>query len=226
MQPYFFPYIGYFQLINSVDQFVIFDDVNFIKRGWINRNRILLNNEEYLFTLPLSKASQNSLIRDIEIFDHQKSKASLLEKIYSSYKKAPFFNETINLIEEIVSNPEQNLSKYIGNSLVKICAYFEIKTNFIYASDLSYNRLCGGQEKIMTIIKKLRANSYYNLPNGVDLYDAVFFANNDVKLKFIKPVEIHYQQFNKNNFIPNLSVVDLLMFNSRDHIKFALEECL
>lgn len=220
MQPYLLPYIGYFKLINSVDKFVIFDDVNFIKRGWINRNRILIGaNQEYLFTLPLIGASQNVLIKDVQIFEPKKSKEALLKTILTSYKKAQFFPQVSQLIEEIILNPEENLNKYIANSLMKICDYLEIKTDFVFSSELNYDRLGDGPQKIMSIAKILDATSYYNLPGGADLYDKDFFAQNQIELNFIKSPEVSYRQFSQEGFIANLSIVDLLMFNSKEMVR-------
>ncbi len=219
MQPYLFPYLGYFQLINSVDKFVIFDDVNFIKGGWINRNRILVNgNEEYLFTLPVVKASQNVLIKDVEIFDADKSKISLLKNISSSYKKAKNFDSAIGVLEKIILNPETNLSRYITSSLIELCRYLEIKSELIVASKLDYNRSLKAQEKIMAIVKLMGANKYYNLPGGIELYDDEFFHRNDVELNFIKTRAVTYPQF-KGEFIANLSIIDVLMFNSPQEIR-------
>ncbi len=218
MQPYFFPYIGYFQLIAEVDQFVIFDDVNFIKKGWINRNRILVNNgEEFLFTLPLEKVSQNSLIKDISISDAQKNKAHLLKTIFSSYKKATYFEEVKDLLEEIIMNEEVNLAKYIANSLKKVCALLEIKTRFISSKEINYDSSGKGQDKILSIIKKLGANSYYNLPGGEALYEKKVFEKEGIELNFIRPVKIYYEQFGRE-FIPYLSVIDMLMFMPRAEI--------
>lgn len=219
MQPYLLPYIGYFQLINSVDQFVIFDDVNFIKKGWINRNRILVNGVERLFTLPISNASQNSLIKDLEIFNAQQNKKLLLKTILHSYKRAPFFDDVSKLFEEIIIYSERNLSKYIGNSLAKICHYLGINSRFVYSSELGCDQSYTGQKKIISIVKKLGGDSYFNLPGGIDLYDKTFFADHGVELNFIRPAKILYEQFNKANFVPNLSIVDVLMFNSLEKIK-------
>lgn len=218
MQPYLFPYIGYFQLIKSVDKFVIFDDVNFIKKGWINRNRILLDGKEHLFALPLNNASQNRLIKDITIFDHQKSKQLLLKKILLSYQKACYFEIMKPLMEEIITFDEEIISKYIGNSLIKICQYIGINADFIYSSDLNYDRNSKGQEKIISIVKTLGGTIYHNLPGGIDLYDKESFEQNDVKLRFIDSKEISYKQFS-NSFIGKLSIIDVLMLNSKEEIK-------
>ncbi len=218
MQPYLFPYIGYFQLINSVEKFVIFDDVNFIKKGWINRNRILNGDTEYMFTLPLLGASQNRFIKDIEIFEAEQNKKLLLEKLANFYSKAKYFSEIFPLLKSIILNSEKNLSCYIKNSLEEICNYLDVKTEFLESSKLHYDSNLKAQKKIIAIAKSLGATSYYNLPGGKDLYDKKDFDEQKIKLKFINSEEIKYPQFS-NNFLPNLSIIDVLMFNSKEEIK-------
>jgi len=128
MQPYLFPYIGYFQLVEAVDYFVILDEVNFIKRGWINRNRILISNKEHTFTLPLQKASQNKLIKELELFKPDSSKEKLLTTIRHAYSKAPEFEGVFPVLEEIILSQENILSPYIANSIRKITNILDIKT--------------------------------------------------------------------------------------------------
>lgn len=119
MQPYFLPYIGYFQLINAVDTFVLLDDVNYINKGWINRNQLLLNGKAHLFTLPLQKASQNKLINQLELSNETKWKDKLLKTIETAYKKAPQFHLVFPLISQILQYPESNLSLFIHHSIQK-----------------------------------------------------------------------------------------------------------
>lgn len=218
MQPYLFPYIGYFQLIKAVDIFVLYDDVNYINRGWINRNRILLNGEPHLFTIPLSKASQNKLINEIEIQDNQEAKIKLLKLIQHAYSKAPYFDDVYLLIENILNYQEKNLSRFIENSIKKISEYIGISTAIMISSKLKKNNALKGQEKIINICKILGSDCYINPIGGVHLYDENQFSDENIVLKFIKPKEIHYRQFKLNQHIPNLSIIDVLMFNSKSDI--------
>lgn len=213
MQPYFLPYIGYFKLISQVDTFVIYEDVNFIKKGWINRNNILVNGKQFLFTIPLKLASQNKLINEIEIDENSAWKNNLLKTIYLAYSKAPFFDEVYPVIQEIIEFQETNISKFIIYSLKRICNFLDIKTNIIISSELEKNNHLKGQEKIIEICQKLDATQYINAPGGKDLYEEKEFLNKNIILKFIDASPIIYPQF-KNTFIPYLSIIDVMMFNS------------
>lgn len=215
MQPYLFPYIGYWQLINSVDTFVIYDDVNFIKQGYINRNSILSNGQSQQFTLELMGASSNKLINEIEIGNNINK---ILKTIKQSYIKAPFFQEIITLTEKILTNKEKNLGKFIGFSLEKISQYLEINTKFIYSSNIEKNNNLKAQDKVIDICKNLNAKTYINTIGGQELYNKEIFRENCIELDFLKTELVEYKQF-KNDFVPYLSIIDILMFNSKDEIK-------
>lgn len=222
MQPYFLPYIGYWQLINAVDKYVIYDDVNFINRGWINRNRILLNGKDKMITLSLREASQNKLIKEIELANNEKEKIKLLKTISQSYRKAPFYNLVYPLIEEILNFKELNLGKFLENSIKKIAEYLEINTTILISSEIEKDNMLKGKDKILDICKRLGATKYYNAIGGQELYSYEEFKKNGIELNFLKTNEISYIQY-KNSFIPNLSILDVMMFNSKDEIKNILE---
>ena len=215
MQPYLFAYIGYWQLINAVDIFVIYDDVNFIKRGHINRNTFLQNQKPQLFTLELVGASQNKKINEIDVGNNSKK---LLKTIRQNYSKAPFFTDVFPVLEEILNNGQKELSKFLGSSLVKISKYLNIETKFLYSSDIKNDKALKAQDRLIEISKTLNATSYINSIGGIELYDKSVFSQNDINLSFLKTYEISYKQFN-NEFVPNLSIVDILMFSSKDNIK-------
>ena len=221
MQPYFFPYIGYFQLINAVDTFVVFDDVNYIKKGWINRNNILVNGNSILFSVPLKEVSQNKLINQILIDENSSWNMDLLKTITISYKKTPYFLEAIKIVSEILLHEEQHLAKFITFSLQKICEYLNINTKIILSSEIEKDSTLKAQDKIIEICRKLDADHYINAIGGKALYDKEVFSKNNIKLNFIESRPIHYQQF-KNEFIPWLSIIDVMMFNSVDEIKAML----
>ncbi|QOG03800.1 WbqC family protein [Flavobacterium sp. MDT1-60] len=224
MQPYFFPYIGYFQLINAVDTFVIYDDVNFIKKGWINRNNILVNKKQFLFSIDLKGASQNRLINEIEIDENSHWKADLLKTIRFAYAKAPFFENVFPIIKNIVEHNEINVSKLIVYSLQKICNFLSIETEILISSDLNKNKYLKSQNKIIEICKKLDATTYINAIGGLTLYDEELFLKNNISLSFIKSNPVNYSQF-KEVFIPHLSIIDVMMFNSPERIKDFLNQC-
>lgn len=212
MQPYFFPYIGYFQLINAADKFIILDDVNFINRGWINRNRILVNGADKLFTMPLKDASQNKLIKDIEILADRAEKEKMVKTIEFAYKKAPLFSHAFPLLQQIIFQEDKNLSYFLYKSLVILNEYLGIKTEIVRSSSVYGNADLKGQEKILDICTKENAYEYINPIGGTELYDKQRFAEKNIALYFLKSGEIQYLQF-KNEFIPWLSIIDVIMFN-------------
>jgi len=216
MQPYFLPYIGYFQLIHCVDKFVIFDDVNYIKGGWVNRNIILLNGNPFLFTLPLVKASQNKMLNQIDIFNATKEKRRLLKTFERAYKKAPEFNNIMPLIKDIMENAENNLSSFIEYSLIKITTYLEIQTEFIRSSTLEKNK-AKGQEQIINICKLMGAKKYVNPIGGQSLYNNKDFKKSNIDLFFIKMGEVDFT----NEYT---SILDILFLYSKEHIKLQLEK--
>lgn len=223
MQPYIFPYIGYFQLINAVDKFVLFDDVNYINKGWINRNRIIANKKEYLFTIPLKAASQNKLIKDIEISYETPWKNKFLKTIEMAYKKAPLFNTAFPLIETVVSSGEQFITGMVLKSINEINKYLNIKTSVIPTSSIYNNQSLKGQMKIVNICKQEQATEYINPIGGRDIYSEQSFAKEGIILKFIKSIPIEYKQLH-NGFIPWLSIIDVLMLNQKEQIINFLNE--
>ena len=218
MQPYFLPYIGYFQLINAVDKFILYDIVTFIKGGWINRNRIIVSGSDYMFSIPLVKASPNKNIGDIYIKDDPKWKNQLLKTIEQSYKKAPNFEEIFLLISSIINKEESNLSKFILHSFILINNYLDINTEIIPSANKYNVDQLKGAEKVIQICKEENADIYINAINGRELYDKEMFKEQDISLFFIKSQFIEYKQF-KSDFLPNLSILDVLMFNSKEQVK-------
>lgn len=222
MQPYFLPYIGYWQLLNAVDKYIIYDDVNYIKGGWINRNRILINKEVKYFTIKLNGASPNKLINEVEVSTDKIYKKKMLKTVEENYKKAPFFNIVFPIIEEIIENDEKNLANYLKYSIEKICNYLEIKTELLLSSELEKDNSLRGKDKVISICKKMGATEYSNAIGGQELYSFEEFKENGIELKFLKTEEIIYKQFN-NEFIPSLSILDVMMFNSKEKVKEFLE---
>ena len=223
MQPYFIPYIGYWQLMNAVDEYVVFDDVNYIKRGWINRNRILINGQASFFTLSLSHASQNKHICDTNLFYTSEDCEKKLETIQKAYGKAPYFDEVYPLVERIIKYKEENLVKYLMHSFEVLMPYMGITTKLILASEIETPLELRGQDRIIYICKKLGATEYYNAIGGQELYQKEKFENENMKLKFLQTDKIEYLQF-KNEFQENLSIIDVLMFNSKDEVKKMLNK--
>lgn len=218
MQPYFVPYIGYFQLINAVDKYVIYDDVHYIKGGWINRNRILINGQPSYFNVPLIGASPNKLINEIEVSNQEILIQKNLRMLEGAYKKAPYFNDVYPLMEDILKCGKTNLAEYLAYSLKKICEYLDIKTELIISSTMNKDNSLKGKEKVVAICHELGGDTYYNAIGGQELYSYDYFEENNLKLGFIDTDKIEYKQYN-NEFQPWLSIVDVMMFNSKEEVK-------
>ena len=218
MQPYLFPYLGYFQLVNAVDVFVFADDVNFIKGGFVNRNKILFNNEERYLTIPCLK-SQNMLIKEIPI--HKETKGypkNILRTIEQTYAKSPYFADVFPMLESIFNSEVDSISKLAASSVESVSKYLEINVDFKFSSaSFSHTK---GQDKsirLINITKELGGDTYMNPIGGAKIYDKYFFEGKGIKLDFLESKAITYPQF-KDNFIPNLSIIDVVMFNSIEDV--------
>ena len=213
MQPYFFPYIGYFQLIRSVDKFVFYDDVNFINRGWVNRNRILVNGGASYFTVPLKGASQNKLIKDIDKFGQADKLRKSLE---FAYRKAPFFSEIFTIVDSCLGGNFVKISELAIYSVTSICRYLGLEKDFEVSSE-KYSEFAGmgKAERLIKICQANGAETYHNAIGGQALYSKEVFADARIELKFLKSLPVEYVQLNVPAFVPWLSIIDVLMFNSR-----------
>jgi hypothetical protein len=220
MQPYLFPYIGYFQLINAVDTFVIYDDVNYIKQGWINRNYILLNGKKHLVTVALSGASSFKLINEIRVGT---SRSKFMRTVEQAYRRAPFFDDVFSVIQTALDYEDNNLARFVSHALLSVSAYLKIDTKFMMSSDIKKDDALKGQDKILQICKTLGADVYINAIGGRELYSSDEFDKHSIKLYFMKTNDITYRQFD-NEFVSNLSIIDTLMFNSRETVTELLNE--
>ena len=223
MQPYYFPYIGYWQLMNAVDKYIVYDDVNYIKGGWINRNRLLNNGSPMYFNVKMANSSPNLLINQVLVADDDVYKGKQVKTLEMLYKKAPYFNECKDIIETIIMDKEQNLAKYLYNQIIKISRFLDMKTEIIMSSNITKNNLLKGKDKVIEIVKLLNGDTYINAAGGTELYAKEEFKQNGISLQFIKANEISYTQY-KNEFVPNLSIIDVLMFNGKNGTKRLLSE--
>lgn len=221
MQPYFFPYIGYFQLIHSCDLFVIYDNIKYTKKGWINRNRFLQNDSDATFSLPLQKDSDSLDVRDRHIsadFDSRK----LLNQLAGAYRQAPYFDTTMSLLEQTFGYDEQNLFRFIHHALVATCTHLGITTDIRISSEIDIDHQLKSQDKVLAICSALNATTYINAMGGVALYDKQAFLARGIDLKFLQPRAFDYRQFGAA-FVPWLSIIDVMMFNSRESILAHIE---
>lgn len=216
MQPYFLPYIGYFQLIAAADVFVVYDNIKYTKKGWINRNRMLQNGRDVTFSLPLKKGSDSLDIAERELaadFDRDK----LLNQFRGAYRQAPYFERTFPLIEQIVRHEDANLFRFLLHSIVKTCGHLGISTKIRISSEIPIDHGLKSQDKVLALCEAVGATTYVNAIGGMELYSKDAFLGKGVELKFIKSKPFEYAQFG-NGFMPWLSIVDVMMFNPVDAI--------
>lgn len=219
MQPYFFPYLGYFQLVQAAEHFVFYDDVMFIKKGWINRNRILMQGKEFLFTIPLEKQSQNKTIRESTVSFGKEFPKKLMQQIDSAYKKAPFFESVRYLMEEVLSCESNSMADLAAISVIETWKYLNLSNRFYFSSQLKTKNDLGRAERLISITQELSQSQYINAINGQNLYDKPFFNSQGVDLKFLQPTLNKYPQKIDNQFVIGLSMIDVLMWNSPTQIQ-------
>lgn len=224
MQPYFCAYIGYYQLINSVDKFIICDNMQYTKKGWFNRNRILMNGTARVFTIPLKKDKSCLNVNLRYLADNSiRARMHVLRQIKSLYKKAPFFSQNYPLIRRLFIQKIDNLFDFIHFSVVELCANLGIKTPIILSSSLDIDPKLKSQDRIIEMCKYLKTDIYINPIGGKELYDKEIFKKEGIDLRFIKSKNIEYTQFD-HEFVPWLSIIDILMFNDIEKIKGYLNE--
>ncbi|MCW1920307.1 WbqC family protein [Rhodobacter sp. KR11] len=220
MQPYFLPYLGYFQLIAAVDRFVIYDRIKYTKKGWINRNQMLLNGRAAMFTLPLAKGSD-----DLDICDRALAgdfdPAKLAAQIAGAYRRAPEFAPTMALIEAILHRPSVNLFDFIAHSIRAVCGHLGITTPILVASEVEGASSLTHVDRVIDLCLKTGAEVYVNPPGGRVLYNADQFRPHGLTLKFLDPRLDPYPQFGAP-FVPYLSILDILMFNPQDQVRMML----
>ena len=222
MQPYFLPYIGYFQLIEAVDTFVFGDQIQYMKQAWVNRNRYLVEGKDFMFTIPVKKDSIYLNINERYIADNFK-REKLFNQFNSAYRKAPYFQETFELFKHIVNYEEMNLADYIYHSIISICTHIGIKTKIVREVDINFDRSLKGDDRVVAVCQAFDAKIYINAIGGVELYSREWFAEKGIELKFIKSKPITYKQFD-NEFVPCLSIIDVLMFNPIEKVQSMLQE--
>lgn len=228
MQPYFFPYLGYFSLIKNVDKWIVFDTVQYIEHGWVNRNRIIHPNkpEDMYIIVPLKSHTRNTKIKDIYINNEERYKEKILAQIWNSYKKrAPFFKETYELVEEVLSLETKNIVDLNVYGMDLIMKYLEIPFDYQIFSkmDLKIDKVNDAGEWALNISKAMGADIYINPPGGINIFDRNKFEKSNIKLKFLKVKLEEYSQ-KKSKFIEGLSIIDVMMFNSKEKINEMLNE--
>lgn len=221
MQPYLFPYINYFQLISRSDIFISYNSADFIQRGWVNRNKILISHLPEYFTVPVKKSSLGTPISEISISDYIVWKDKFLKTLYLYYKKAPFFNDVYNLIENILNNKNYTkISNLALDSIIEISKYLNFNTSFVETSEIEFGSNLNKYQKLEFLIEYFNASEII-LPTGSkELYNE-WCPKNCLKTTII-PIDLKYNQ-NQREFVNNLSIIDVLMFNDLDGIKELLK---
>jgi len=217
MQPYFFPYIGYFQLIAAVDQFIVYDNIKYTKKGWINRNRMLQNGKDVMFSLPLKNDSDSLDVCERELaadFNREK----LLNQFKGAYRRAPYFEQTFPLLEQIVRYEDPNLFRFLHHSIVKTCEHLGITTEIRISSGIAIDHSLKSQDKVLALCEAAGASTYVNTIGGMELYSKETFREKGIELKFIKSKPFEYAQFGAE-FVPWLSIIDVMMFNPLEAIR-------
>lgn len=220
MQPYLFPYLGYFQLINVSDVFVLGDDLQYEKGSWMNRNRILGDGQPKLITFPLKKGHQYDRINQRWLSDDFDQQAqTLLRKIEHAYAKAPRRDQVMPLLREILEYPERNLALFTEHSLRRLCQYMGITTPIFRGSDLCLPPVMDKQDRVIQIARRMDGELYLNPIGGIDLYCPARFRAEGLLLRFLRmDDDLSYPQLN-HPFVPALSIIDVLMFNDRETLK-------
>lgn len=224
MQPYFMPYIGYWQRINAVDVHVIYDDVNYIKNGWMNHNRILYQGEIKYFTIPLKGASPNKRINEVKVDTSPRIQGKMLKTLEYAYKKAAHFTEGMSVLEPIITSSDDNLATYLESQLRSLSTYMGIETNLIMSSSIEKDNSLKGKDKVIEICKKQDAQIYVNASTGEHLYNKDNFRDEGIELIFMKDAcTVQYEQLSKE-FIPALSIIDVIMNCSKEDISKLLND--
>lgn len=227
MQPYFFPYLGYFQLMNYVDEWIIFDHIKFIDKGWVNRNRILHPNPEKIWqfiSVPLAKRRQFDNINELSIAQNHHWVDSIMGKL-TTYKKAPHYNETIELIHECLSGSPINLSMMLKKTLQQTAQYLGIQTTITTQSHQNWElpEITHPGQWALEISKLKGAKTYINPHGGSEIFQQDEFDNAKIELQFLKPILQPYPQY-RGNFTKGLSIIDVMMWNDKHSIQRMLKQ--
>lgn len=223
MQPYAFPYLGYFQLINAVDLFVLYDDVEFIRRGWVNRNFLSSRSGPQRFTLPVQKQSRGHPISAMQLVDKDVHQKRLLKTIELLYRRAPHYEQARPVLERAIDCPEEGLADYIHHSLVVLAEYLGVTTPLVRSSQSRLHSAAKRQERVVAICRAKGANMYVNAEGGMELYDEAEFRQHEIDLRFLIHRPRPYMQ-NAKEFLPRLSIIDVMMFNSCEEIALLLKD--
>lgn len=224
MQPYLFPHLAYFQLLQAADIFVFYDNVQYIRRGWINRNRILLHGKPHYITFPVRKFSRDATIAEYFFADEiAKAKKKVLMTLRHAYSKSPYFKTIFHTLKGIIDHDETNVARFVEHTIQSFSNLFGNDVRLHRSSELDVDKSLKGQDRLIAIVKALGGQTYVNPIGGIDLYCPRDFASNGIELRFLKETTNAYTQFT-HEFTPFLSIIDVIMFNSIEETKKRLTQ--
>lgn len=212
MQPYFFPYIGYFDLLASSDLFVFYDDAAYSRGGWVSRNRVAADGKDFNYIrLTLERAPLGTPINDIRLKDPEEDRNHLLSVLHNVYRKAPYYKAVVAVVERALKDLDGSLSQAAAASILSCAEYIGVHASIKYSKSIDYDRALGPEAKVISICKSLDASSYVNLSGGRELYSEAEFLSNDLSLSFAEPADFSYE-VERRAFVPNLSIIDAMMW--------------
>ncbi len=220
MQPYLFPYLGYFQLAAASNTFVLYDDANYIKQGYINRNNILSDDQLQRFTIPVPGASSFKKINELEFSRDVKK---ILKQVRQAYQNRPYFEYVFPIIEQVLLFEDRNITSLCKKMMTSIFDYLGIKKIIMLSSQINYDKTGSASEKVIAICHALSADIYINSAGGTALYDRVQFSSSQLELKFLKMNDISYPQ-GCDEFHNNLSIIYVLMNCSVETVRDLLSQ--
>jgi hypothetical protein len=218
MQPYYFPYIGYFQLMAACDEFVIYDDVQYSKGGWANRNRILHDHKVAWLTLPVGNAPLGSSYREKTYLLGPAQRRSHLARIAAAYRKAPMFDAVYPLVESLMAFEDDRVAGFNAHLVSSLAGLLGLQCRLHLGSDFDNPSGERGQQRILQLCKRLGADTYLNAIGGTALYQEPDFTSAGISLRFLRPVARPYPQAARE-FSPFLSILDVLMHNPLDQVR-------
>lgn len=223
MQPYLFPYLGYFQLIARSDRFVFLDDVQYIKRGWANRNRILFNGQPRWIRIPVESAPRHESFAQRRYIIDARVQRKILGSLWHAYRSAPHFERIYSLVKDILEFEDWSVSQFNIYQIRKILQEIGIKQPTACSSEQPQTRNKRGQDRILALCKAMDGDAYINLVGGINLYSYARFEDSGIELKFLIPRIKPYRQ-SGNEFVPDLSIIDVLMWCSVSEVREKLRE--
>ena len=220
MQPYVFPYLGYFCLVDASDVFVFYDDVHFIQKGWIHRNRIALQGQAHTFSIPLAQRSQNVLIADTQTHDFPAFRSKFIKQLEQGYRKASHFRQGMAYVLDVLEPPHDSIADLAARSVEQACRLMGLSRRFARSSHaFADSRGMARAQRLIHITRQLGATDYVNATGGRTLYEPADFAEHGVRLRFVDPQLPDYPQFADQTFVPNLSVIDAFMHNPASTVR-------